>query len=228
LVEVAAGAANTIRDRCRGGGCGRHCRTLIATDRSSSRLLSRPVPSRVRLLSEKSMPFSKAYRKMGVLSVSRRADHATGFSRLQCLTSKVFVLSFLPSIIHDWVRTNDVRSNSTRGDGHARSEGLCQPQMAALAAGAQNKLWNFIDTFYHEQGPSTQATLREKYLTKSRAKSRLDLTQWATSESRRYFKPLVADRHTAKLRLRSTWLLMGEPEEMTRLSGYECQSYRAL
>ena len=37
-------------------------------------------------------------------------------------------------------------------------------QVAALAAGKQNKAWDFIETFYHEQGEEDSGYVTEKYL----------------------------------------------------------------
>jgi protein-disulfide isomerase len=149
------------------------------------------------------------------------------FLDLQCLTSKVFVLSFLPSIIHDWVRTNDVKIEF-----HSRETDTRDPkvfvnqQMAALAAGAQNKLWDFIETFYHEQGQEYTNYVSENYLQEIASQvPGLAFTQWSGDrQNEPYFKQLVADRRTAiAWRLRSTpALLLGRTGgKMTRLPGYE-------
>ena len=37
-------------------------------------------------------------------------------------------------------------------------------QVAALAAGMQNKMWNFIETFYQEQGEEDSGYVTEQYL----------------------------------------------------------------
>lgn len=37
-------------------------------------------------------------------------------------------------------------------------------QIAALAAGLQNKMWNYIETFYHEQGEEDSGYVTEGYL----------------------------------------------------------------
>jgi protein-disulfide isomerase len=37
-------------------------------------------------------------------------------------------------------------------------------QLAALAAGKQNKMWNFIELFYHEQGHEDSGYVTESYL----------------------------------------------------------------
>jgi hypothetical protein len=37
-------------------------------------------------------------------------------------------------------------------------------QVAALAAGRQNEMWNFIETFYHEQGEEDSGYVTEKFI----------------------------------------------------------------
>ena len=37
-------------------------------------------------------------------------------------------------------------------------------QVAALAAGKQNKMWNYIELFYHEQGEEDSGYVTESYL----------------------------------------------------------------
>jgi protein-disulfide isomerase len=149
------------------------------------------------------------------------------FLDLQCLTSKVFVLSFLPSIIHDWVRSNAVKIEFHSRETDTRDpQVFVKQQMAALAAGAQNKLWNFIEIFYHEQGQEYTNYVTEDYIQGIASQvPGLDPTQWASDrENEQYFRPLVADRHTAIARqLRSTpALLIGRTGgEITKLAGYE-------
>jgi protein-disulfide isomerase len=149
------------------------------------------------------------------------------FLDLQCLTSKVFVLSFLPSIITDLVRTNDVKIEFHSRETDTRNPRIfVNQQMAALAAGAQDKLWNFIEIFYHEQGPEYTNYVTDRYLHEiARQVPGLDLTRWSRDrEKKRFFKPLVADRQTAIVRqLQSTpALLIGRTGgKLIRLSGYE-------
>jgi protein-disulfide isomerase len=37
-------------------------------------------------------------------------------------------------------------------------------QVASLAAGKQNKMWNFVELFYHEQGEENSGYVSESYL----------------------------------------------------------------
>lgn len=57
-------------------------------------------------------------------------------------------------------------------------------QVAALAAGKQNKFWQFVELFYHEQGSEEDAYVTNAYL-QGLAKQvpGLDLTQWQTDRN---------------------------------------------
>lgn len=74
------------------------------------------------------------------------------FGDLQCSESRQVMLGALPFLIRHWVRDGKLRIlyRSTMADTPDRDEFLKQ-QIAALAAGRQEKMWTFIDLFYREQ-----------------------------------------------------------------------------
>jgi hypothetical protein len=79
--------------------------------------------------------------------------------------SQHWFLTYLPAIIRELVRTNrlriEYRSFKTNTIG---SETFVKQQAAALAAGAQNELWNYICIFYVEQGQEYTPYVTESYL----------------------------------------------------------------
>ena len=87
------------------------------------------------------------------------------FGDLECSICKDFALGALPSLIQTWVRSGKLRieyrslETATRGPEVFKSQ-----QVAALAAGRQNKLWHFVETFYHEQGEEGTGYVTESYL----------------------------------------------------------------
>ncbi len=87
------------------------------------------------------------------------------FADLEDNDSKRWFLTLLPAIIRAFVRTNilkiEYRAFKTNTLG---SETFVKQQAAALAAGAQDKLWDYVDTFYHEQGKEYTAYVTESYL----------------------------------------------------------------
>jgi protein-disulfide isomerase len=76
------------------------------------------------------------------------------FADLQCRESRQVMLGALPLLIRHWVRGGKLRLvfRSLETDTHEEAEFLNQ-QIAALAAGRQEKMWTFVDLFYREQRP---------------------------------------------------------------------------
>jgi hypothetical protein len=88
------------------------------------------------------------------------------FVDLECPTVRRFVVRYLPSIINDWVRPGTVKLayRSLRTDTYIEHMFFRQ-EAAALAAGRQNKLWNFALTFAHEQGERATGYANNEFLT---------------------------------------------------------------
>jgi protein-disulfide isomerase len=104
------------------------------------------------------------------------------FGDLQCSESRQVMLSVLPRLIRRWVRPGKLRivyrstETDTRSAG-GRPEFLMQ-QDAALAAGRQDRLWNFIDVFYREQGPEFTGYVNERFLHLIAVQAGIELAQW--------------------------------------------------
>ena len=87
------------------------------------------------------------------------------FGDLECPICKEFTLGALPTIIQKWVRTGKLKIEYRSLETATREpEVFKTQQVAALAAGKQNKMWNFIETFYHEQGEEDCGYVNESYL----------------------------------------------------------------
>jgi protein-disulfide isomerase len=87
------------------------------------------------------------------------------FGDLECPFCREFTLGALPAIIHKWVRGGQLKiayHSMETATHNARTFKI--QQTAALAAGAQNKMWNFIELFYHEQGHENSGYVTEEYL----------------------------------------------------------------
>ena len=101
------------------------------------------------------------------------------FVDLQCPTARTFTLASLPYVTREWVRPGTVRIEFRSLRSVSGSETFATQQAAALAAGMQDKLWYFLEYFYHEQGPEHSDYVTESYLASlARQVSNLDLTQW--------------------------------------------------
>jgi protein-disulfide isomerase len=107
------------------------------------------------------------------------------FGDLECPICKEFTLGALPSIIQKWVRTGKVKIEYHSMETATREpEVFKTQQVAAYAAGKQDKAWNFIETFYHEQGEEDSGYVTESYLQGiAEQVPGLDLTQWTSDRS---------------------------------------------
>jgi len=122
------------------------------------------------------------------------------FGDLECSICKDFALGALPSLIQTWVRSGKLRieyrslETATREPEVFRSQ-----QVAALAAGTQNKLWQFVETFYHEQGEEGSGYVTEDYIQGiARQVSGLNLSQWTSARNNTALaSQLSADAHAA-------------------------------
>jgi hypothetical protein len=104
------------------------------------------------------------------------------FIDLEDPTSRWWFREELPAIINAYVRTGALKLRY-----HAFKRNTYWPavfvkqQTAALAAGAQDKLWNYIDTFFYEQGKELTHYVTENYLEGvARQTPGLNLARWHT------------------------------------------------
>ncbi|HEY4810972.1 MAG TPA: thioredoxin domain-containing protein [Solirubrobacteraceae bacterium] len=125
------------------------------------------------------------------------------FGDLECPICAKFTLGSLPTVIPKWVRTGklkiEYRSLST-ATGNAEASGsepkeiFKDQQVAALAAGKQNKAWDFIETFYHEQGEEDTGYVTENFIQGiAKQVPGLNLSTWTADRS----DPLLATQVTA-------------------------------
>ena len=104
------------------------------------------------------------------------------FGDLECPVCKEFTLGALPSIIQQWVRTGKVKIEYRSMETATREpEVFKTQQVAALAAGKQQKMWDFIELFYHEQGEEDSGYVTEGYLQNlAQQIPGLNLSQWTS------------------------------------------------
>ncbi|MGH2865099.1 MAG: DsbA family protein [Solirubrobacteraceae bacterium] len=115
------------------------------------------------------------------------------FGDLECPICKEFTTGALPSIIPKLVRTGKLRieyrsmstaTGNAERDGAEPSEIFKTQQVAAYAAGKQNKAWYFIEDFYNEQGEEDSGYVTEKFIQGIASQvPGLNLTQWSTDRS---------------------------------------------
>lgn len=110
------------------------------------------------------------------------------FIDLEDPTSRWWFREDLPAIIDAYVRTGalQLRYRAFKRNTYWPAVFVKQ-QTAALAAGAQDRLWDYIETFFYEQGPELTHYVTDGYLQRIARQTRgLNLAHWHT------------DRHTGR------------------------------
>jgi protein-disulfide isomerase len=107
------------------------------------------------------------------------------FGDLECPICKEFTLTSLPSIIQNWVRTGKLKIEYRSMQTATREpETFRNQQIAALAAGKQDKMWNYVELFYHEQGQEDSGYVTENYLQQlAQQVPGLNLSTWTSDRS---------------------------------------------
>ena len=84
------------------------------------------------------------------------------FADLQCPFCRDYTLQTLPQLVQDYVRSGKVRMEF-RDLAFLGKDSVTAGRHAA-AAGEQNKLWNFIDVFYYNQGEENSGYVTPSFL----------------------------------------------------------------
>jgi protein-disulfide isomerase len=89
-------------------------------------------------------------------------------------------------------------------------------QIAALAAGKQNKAWPYLELFYHEQGEENTGYVTESYLQNlARQVPGLNLAAWTTARN----DPALAASVTSDAQAATTNGFVGTPSFLIGKSG---------
>jgi|SRR5271165_1005600 len=139
------------------------------------------------------------------------------FGDLECPVCREFTLGALPAVIQKWVRTGKLKIEYRSLETATREpEVFKTQQVAALAAGKQDKMWNFIETFYHEQGEEDSGYVTEKYLQElAQQVPGLDLAKWTTDRS----EPALANQVASDEQAASNAGFTGTPSFLIGKSG---------
>jgi protein-disulfide isomerase len=115
------------------------------------------------------------------------------FGDLQCPICRDFTLGALPPIIKKWVVSGKLRIEyrSLQTATHD-PETFKSQQIAALAAGAQNKMWNYLELFYHQQGEENTEYVTEAFLENLARQAQVDQAKWKTDRQNPSYENQVA------------------------------------
>jgi len=122
------------------------------------------------------------------------------YGDLECPICKKFTLGALSSLIQHWVREGKLRIEYRNLETATREpETFKSQQAAALAAGTQAKLWNYIETFYHEQGTEDSGYVTEQYLRGiAEQVPGLNLAKWTSERTKpEYASQIESDAQAA-------------------------------
>jgi protein-disulfide isomerase len=109
----------------------------------------------------------------------------TYFGDLQCPICQQFTLTSFSQLV-----SNDVRAGKVQVVYRAFETATPDPQtfqtqqVAALAAGKQNRFWDYVELFYHEQGQEGSGYVTDSYLTGlAQQVPGLNLAAWRTARN---------------------------------------------
>src|ERR1700727_1776451 len=107
------------------------------------------------------------------------------FGDLECPICREFTEGALKPLIEKYVRTGKVKVEYHNLETATREpETFRTQQAAALAAGKQQKAWDYIELFYHQQGQEDTGYVTEKYLQElAKQVPGLNLATWTTDRS---------------------------------------------
>lgn len=87
------------------------------------------------------------------------------YGDLECPICRDFTLGAFPTIVQKWVRTGKVKVEYRSLETATREpEVFKDQQIAALAAGKQGKMWQYLELFYHEQKEEGSGYVTENFL----------------------------------------------------------------
>lgn len=123
--------------------------------------------------------------KGNVLGSAKAPVTLVYFGDLECPICRDFTLGALPTLIQKYVRTGKMRVEYRNLETATREpETFRTQQVAALAAGKQNKGWYYIELFYNQQGEENTEYVTEQYLrTLAEQTPGLNLTAWTAARS---------------------------------------------
>jgi protein-disulfide isomerase len=106
------------------------------------------------------------------------------FGDLECPVCKQFTLGAFTPIVQKWVRTGKVRIEYRSLETATREpETFKTQQVAALAAGKQGKMWQYIELFYHQQGEENSGYVTEAYLQGLARQAGVELAKWTSDRN---------------------------------------------
>jgi protein-disulfide isomerase len=179
LATTAGMAATLVVLATAANGCGSKDRTRSSEAATSLAALLQATDAEVSSL------LAGIQQRGATLGVPTAPVTVQYFGDLQCPYCRRFTLTVLPALIRSYVRSGKLKIVFRSLQSATRNPETFQfQQIAALAAGKQNKMWNFIDLFYREQGREDSGYVTERYLQGlAQQVGGLNLIEWTGARS---------------------------------------------
>ncbi len=114
----------------------------------------------------------------------------------ECPEARQFAVQLLPLLVRRWVRDGRLRVEY-RGERDETVSAVLflHQQMAVLAAGRQGRLWQYLELFYHYQGPEFTRYANAEFLRGVASEAQgLSLAKWSRDRA----APVLARRVTSE------------------------------
>jgi protein-disulfide isomerase len=107
------------------------------------------------------------------------------FGDLECPFCREFTVSSLPRLISRYVKAGKLKIEYHSLETATREPAVFNTQqVAALAAGKQNRTWNYVELFYREQGQEDSGYVTESYLQKLAEQiPGMNLSKWTSDRN---------------------------------------------
>lgn len=108
------------------------------------------------------------------------------FGDLECPFCREFTISALPRLISKYVKSGKLKIEYHSLETATREPAVFDTQqIAALAAGQQNRAWDYVELFYREQGQEDSGYVTESYLRKlAEQVPGMNLSQWTSDRNK--------------------------------------------
>jgi protein-disulfide isomerase len=150
----------------------------------------------------------------------------TEFADLQCPFCRDYTINTFPSIVAKYVRSGKAKM-VFQNYAFIGPDSLTAAR-AAEAAGAQNKLWNFIDVFYNNQGQENTNYVTDPFLTKIANGAGVDATKMLADRSNPKVDTSIAQAQQAATKAgvnsTPTFILQGPNGQPQKLSADQLQA----
>jgi protein-disulfide isomerase len=196
---------------------------LIATSGGGTKVIKQGTPQASATVTEIKSLLDGIPQSGNVLGKPNAPVTVQYFGDLECPICKEFTLGALPTLIQKFVRTGKVKIEYRSLETATREPEVFKiQQIAAYAAGKQNVGWNFIETFYHEQGEEDSGYVTEKYIQGIASQvPGLNLAGWTSARN----EPPFSNQVTADAQAANQAGFTGTPSFLIGKTGGKLQPY---